>query len=147
MKSNINLDTTADEKSFSVALVVGLMLVLAAAVASVYLFFQYGQVAPSQIGQIGQYFGGWLTPLLLAFMVLLLIYSLRFQIHELKMARASIAESAIVHRKVAESQEQLLSKTHINFEMESSAKGLISLVEQSDEILRTKVNVYVEFQE
>lgn len=144
MKSNINLDTTADEKSFSVALVIGLILVLAASVASIYMFFQFGQVAPSQIGQIGEYFGGWLTPLLLAFMVLLLIFSLRFQIHELRMARASIAESALVHRKVAESQEQLLSKTHINFEMESSAKGLINLVEQSDEILRTKVNVYVD---
>ena len=144
MKSNINLDTTADEKSFSVALVIGLILVLVASVASIYMFFQFGQVAPSQIGQIGEYFGGWLTPLLLAFMVLLLIFSLRFQIHELRMARASIAESALVHRKVAESQEQLLSKTHINFEMESSAKGLINLVEQSDEILRTKVNVYVD---
>lgn len=144
MKSNPVLTTTADEKSFSSALVIGFGLVIASLGAATYLFFKYGQITPNQIGQIGEYFGGWLTPLLLAFMVLLLIYTLRFQIHELKMARASINESALIHRKVAESQEQLLSKTHINFEMESCAKGLINLVEQSDEILRTKVNVYVD---
>lgn len=144
MKVPESLLKTPEEKQFNSALIIGLLLVVSLSILTAYLFFAYGQVSPSEIGQIGEYFGGWLTPLLLAFMVILLIFSLRFQIHELRLARASIIESASVQSRVAESQEQLLSRTHTNFEIESGAKGLISLVEQSDEILRTKVNVYVD---
>lgn len=144
MKSTSDLTKTKYETHFSVALTLGFLLVLAAGGGAAYLFFEYGQVAPSQIGQIGEYFGGWLTPILLSFMVLLLIFSLRFQIHELRLVRLSLFQSAEVQSQVAKSQEQLLSRTHINFEIESASKGLINLVEQSDEVLQTKVNVYVD---
>ena len=68
----------------------------------------------------------------------------RFQIQQTRLIRLAIDKSAAVQNKLADTQEDILARSHINFELESSAKGLISLVEQADSILNTKVNIYVD---
>ncbi len=133
-----------DESGFSAVLIYGAVLLPLVIAALVFVFFQFGVVAPSEIGQIGEFFGGWLTPIIGGFVAIMLVYSLRFQIQELRLTRLSIEKSGHVQNKVAETQEKLLTRTYINFELESSARGLISLVKQTDSILNTKVNIYVD---
>ncbi len=142
--SSLNLIESKDEKRFSFVLGLSLFVIPLVTALLVYLFFTYGSVAPNQIGQIGDFFGGWLTPLIGGFIALLLVFTIRFLIQELRLTRLAVEKSASVQNKVAETQEKLLTRSFINFEMESSAKGLISLVKQTDNILNTKVNVYVD---
>ena len=133
-----------DESGFSSVVKIAALIIPLVVAGLIYIFFTYGVVAPSEIGQIGEFFGGWLTPIIGGFIAILLVYSLRFQIQELRLTRLSIEKSANVQNKVADTQEKLLTRTYINFELESSAKGLISLVKQTDSILNTKVNIYVD---
>ena len=143
-KAELSNLTAKDEGNFSIVLTLGLIFLPAVVAALAYLFFTYGVVAPSEIGQIGEFFGGWLTPLVGLFVSLLLIFTLRFQIQQTRLIRLAIDKSAEVQNKLADTQEDILARSHINFELESSAKGLISLVEQADSILNTKVNIYVD---
>ena len=135
---------SVDEKVFGKLLIyVGLLLPMCIGLL-VFTFLEYGRVAPSEIGQIGQFFGGWLTPIMLAFCVILLIFSIRFQINQLKLTRAELHNSSEAQKQSAIAQEQLLLHSKRSFELESNAKGLINLVEQGDSFLNTKTNLYVD---
>ena len=142
--ANTTLSPTVDEKVFKKLLVyVGLLLPLSIAMLT-FTFFEFGQVAPSEIGQIGQFFGGWLTPILLGFTMVLLIFSIRFQINQLRLTRLVLHRSAEVQKQSATAQAELLLHSKRSFELESNAKGLINLVEQAENFLNTKVNLYVD---
>lgn len=135
---------TADEKAFKVLLVyVGILLPLCIALLT-FIFFEYGQLSASQIGQIGDFFGGWLTPILLAFSSILLIFTIRFQIHQMKITREELAASTEAQKKAAQAQAAMLKYSKRSFELDSNAKGLVNLVSQADDFLNTKVNLYID---
>lgn len=139
-----NKKPTIDEIVFGnlityIAVILPLVLVLLTIV-----FFKYGEVAPSEIGQIGQFFGGWLTPITVALTMVLLIFSIRFQVHQLKLTRQELKRSAGAHQQSAQIQQDLLNQSERSFKLESNAKGLINLSEQGEYFLNTKVNLYVD---
>lgn len=143
-KTELTNISAKDERNFSLVLILGFLFIPLAVAALAYLFFTYGVVSPNQIGQIGEFFGGWLSPLFGLFVAILLIFTIRFQIQQTRLLRLAIDKSAHVQNKLADSNHELLNRSHTNFELESSAKALISLVEQADKILNTKVNIYVD---
>jgi len=143
-KTDNGVNITVDEKIFRKLMVyVGLLLPLTIGLVT-FTFFEFGQVAPSEIGQIGQFFGGWLTPIMLGFCIILLLSSIRFQINQLRLTRAELHSSAEAQKQSANAQAELLLHSKRSFELESNAKGLINLVEQADEFLNTKINLYVD---
>ena len=143
-KTELTNISAKDERNFSLVLILGFLFIPLVVAALAYLFFTYGVVSPNQIGQIGEFFGGWLSPLFGLFVAILLIFTIRFQIQQTRLLRLAIDKSANVQNKLADSNHELLNRSHTNFELESSAKALISLVEQADKILNTKVNIYVD---
>ncbi|MDC2891307.1 hypothetical protein [Psychrosphaera algicola] len=135
---------TLDEKVFGKLLVyIGILLPLSIGLI-VFVFFEYGQLSAGQIGQVGDFFGGWLTPVILAFTLLLLIFTIRFQIHQLKVTRDELKASAEAQKKAAQAHTAMLKYSKRSFELDSNAKGLVNLVAQSDDFLNTKVNLYID---
>lgn len=135
---------TIDERVFSKLLIyIGILLPLCVGLIT-FIFFEYGQVSATQIGQIGDYFGGWLTPVILGFTCILLIFSIRFQIHQLKVTREELAASSESQKRTAQAQAAMLKYSKRSFELDSNAKGLVNLVGQSDDFLNTKVSLYID---
>jgi len=144
MAENNSVSLKLEEKLFSnllwyfaiiLPLVIGLL---------VFVFFEYGTVTKAQIGQIGEFFGGWLTPLMLGFVMLLLIVSTKIQIKQMVLTREELKNSAAAQERAAQSQSEMVSHTQRSFELEANARGLINLVEQTEAFLNTKVNLYVD---
>ena len=136
--------SSVDEKIFgNIVIYIGLLVPICIALLT-YTFFKYGQVAPSEIGQIGQFFGGWLTPILLAFCLTMLVFSIRYQLKQLQLTREELSKSAEAQKQSAQAQQQQLIHSKRSFELESNARGLINLVEQADGFLNTKINLYVD---
>lgn len=144
MAENNSVSLKLEEKLFSnllwyfaiiLPLVIGLL---------VFVFFEYGTVTKAQIGQIGEFFGGWLTPLMLGFVMLLLIVSTKIQIKQMVLTREELKNSAAAQARAAQSQSEMVSHTQRSFELEANARGLINLVEQTEAFLNTKVNLYVD---
>ncbi len=144
MAENNSVSLKLEEKLFSnllwyfaiiLPLVIGLL---------VFVFFEYGAVTKAQIGQIGEFFGGWLTPLMLGFVMLLLIVSTKIQIKQMVLTREELKNSAAAQARAAQSQSEMVSHTQRSFELEANARGLINLVEQTEAFLNTKVNLYVD---
>lgn len=135
---------TPDEKAFKALLIYMGILLPACISLIVFVFFEYGQLASTQIGQVGDFFGGWLTPLLLGFTCFLLIFSIRFQINQMQITREELKASSEAHRKAAQAQAAMVKYSKRSFELDSNAKGLVNLVSQADEFLNTKVNLYID---
>ncbi|GHB63256.1 hypothetical protein GCM10008107_10440 [Psychrosphaera saromensis] len=68
-------------------------------------FWYWAEITPDQIGQVGDLFGGLINPFLTFLTVLLLVYSVRFQVDELKETRSEISKSTLA----LESQDKNLS--------------------------------------
>jgi uncharacterized membrane protein len=69
-------------------------------------FWYWAEITPDQIGQVGDLFGGLINPFLTFLTVLLLlVYSVRFQVEELKETRSEIIKST----QALESQDKNLS--------------------------------------
>ena len=138
------VNESKDERAFGIIVMNALWVLPLTFGAISYGFFNFGKVTPSDIGQVGDYFGGWMTPLLLSFIMLLLIYSLRFQIHQLKQIRVQINQSSKLQEKAAVSQNQLLTQSQAHFELETNANGLNTLISHTESLLNKKANLYVD---
>lgn len=144
MTDKSSLKTSWDEKLFgqlTLSFVVLLPIVIG---VLIFVFFEYGSVSKNEIGQIGEFFGGWLTPIMLSFVLVLLIFSVRFQVNQLQLTREELHSSAESQEQAAKSQADMLYHAQRSFELEANAKGLINLVEQTEGFVNTKVNLYVD---
>lgn len=144
MTDKSSLKASWDEKLFgqlTLSFVVLLPIVIG---VLIFVFFEYGNVSKNEIGQIGEFFGGWLTPIMLSFVLVLLIFSVRFQVNQLQLTREELHSSAESQEHAAKSQADMLYHAQRSFELEANAKGLINLVEQTEGFVNTKVNLYVD---
>lgn len=136
--------SSSDEKLFKLITLNLIWLVPAIVVILSYGFFTFGQVTPKEIGQVGDFFGGWLTPIFTFVTILLLIFSIRFQIHELKITRQELKNSIDNQKQAAKAQQELFQQAKIGFELENSAHSLTQLVNDANKSLNVKVNQFVD---
>jgi uncharacterized membrane protein len=106
------------------------VIIIVALVAITIFFWNFGNITGDNIGQIGDYFGGWLNPLLTFINVLLLIFSIRFQVHELKETRLEVAaareaqeQSSVANIKQAQLIDQQILKAQQSFNVEQCEKA------------------------
>lgn len=126
-------------------LVANLIWLIPAIIGGVtYAFMHFGHVTSNEIGQVGDFFGGWLTPALTFLVMLLLIVSIRFQIQELRLARQYIEQAVETQQKTSNAQTELFKQSKLSFDLEAGANALTQLVNEADKALNVKINQFVD---
>lgn len=125
-----------DENNKTLSLIVKVAgittLVIVLILMSVFIYFtSKSPLNVNEIGQVGDYFGGLINPLLSFFTIVLLIWALQIQIKELALTRAELKLSA-------DSQKELVNQGRHSFFIQQAVEALESTEVKVQSILTMK---------
>ena len=93
---------------------------------------------PSEIGQIGDFYGGLLNPLLTFFTIIFLIWSIRLQSRELAATREELTFTREEIKQTAKSHKELVAQGNANFFIEQAIGSFVSSESEIKDILDMK---------
>lgn len=136
---------TSVERSFE--LLARYIPILAAVIFSlllaIYLFnFNDGFADQSIFGSFGDYIGGVLNPILSFLTIFLLIYSIRFQIEELRTTRKEMEESKIELAKSNEISASNVDSQVRGFNAQTVRVQLQSIFDEQESLLNTEIKCF-----
>lgn len=129
--------TVAEKKFENVVNLIIFLVSVSFSVAIIFFIFSTkdSPLKVNEIGQIGDFFGGTLNPLLTFITVALLIWSIRFQMDELKATREELKRSA-------ESHKELVDQGDANFFINQAIKSFELSEKKIKHVLNMTIRVY-----
>ena len=116
-------------------LLIGAVSVIVVTFTSFFAFRFPISSSPAEWGQMGDFFGGMLNPILAFASFIALLYTIRIQSEELKLTREEFAKSVEAQRDVVEEHRNNLIQNKINTKVSVVTEILRAKIREVDELL------------